>query len=425
MNLPIKYRPQQFGQIIGQRVAVETAKASIVNSVYQLQTTYLLVGPSGSGKTTLARIMARSFNCKNRIEIEPCNQCRSCQSSLKQNHLAIKEINGADKNGVDDIRGIIESCQMNTIDAKYRIYIIDECHQISQSGQNAMLKLLEDPPPNSIFILCTTEEDKLLETIRSRARILRFSIVARDLVTGYLLNVANYEEIPLSEIEAQRIYDYNHGSIRQSLQTIAMLSDEVKVNDLCPQIAEEDLQNLFVCFQTNNYLGINQIVEKVVQQGFKPKQLLDDLINMTINLMASNNSSSDFIENANRIVEVIVPGVTKLRANTAQTDCRLILYHAAVVWQTTTDTAELEPQPNRFNQEESRLPLITVPQQINEYPPTVTPQYPSSQTAATSRQDSNYKLPNYYPRQHLDEVTEPAVDNGQFLFATEHRPYPL
>jgi DNA polymerase III subunit gamma/tau len=123
MNLPIKYRPIEFAQVVGQRVAVAIAQASLVQT--HLQTTFLLVGASGSGKTTLARIMARSLNCKEKVGVEPCNQCSSCLSHLNDNHLAINEINGADKNGVDDVRGIIERCQINTLDSKYRIFIVD------------------------------------------------------------------------------------------------------------------------------------------------------------------------------------------------------------------------------------------------------------------------------------------------------------
>jgi DNA polymerase III subunit gamma/tau len=180
----------EFAQVVGQQVAVAIAQASLLQT--PLQTTFLLVGASGSGKTTLARIMARSLNCKEKAGVEPCNCCASCLSHLKDNHLAISEINGADQNGVDDVRGIIERCQVNTLDSKYRIFIMDECHQMSKPAQNAMLKLLEDPRQDTIFILCTTEEDKLLETIRSRARILRFQTVPRDLVTGYMLNIAHH-----------------------------------------------------------------------------------------------------------------------------------------------------------------------------------------------------------------------------------------
>ena len=332
MNLPIKYRPIEFAQVVGQQVAVAIAQASLAQT--PLQTTFLLVGVSGSGKTTLARIMARSLNCKEKLGVEPCNQCSSCLSHLNDNHLAINEINGADKNGVDDVRGIIERCQINTIDSKYRIFIVDECHQMSKPAQNAMLKLLEDPPQDTIFILCTTEEDKLLETIRSRARILRFHTVPRDLVTGYLLNVAYHEGISLTEQEAQRIYEYNKGSIRQSLQTLGTVSDRVSVADLCPQIARDELQSLFIAFENKDYFEIDRILQRIYQQGFYPRQLLADLVDLAIEIMAMPKTSSHFISNANRILSVIIPSISKLgNSSNAQTNCRLTLYHALTVWQ--------------------------------------------------------------------------------------------
>ena len=341
MNLPIKYRPIEFAQVVGQQVAVAIAQASLAQT--PLQTTFLLVGASGSGKTTLARIMARSLNCKEKLGVEPCNQCSSCLSHLNDNHLAINEINGADKNGVDDARGIIERCQVNTLDSKYRVFIIDECHQMSKPAQNAMLKLLEDPPQDTIFILCTTEEDKLLETIRSRARILRFHTVPRDLVTGYLLNVAYHEGISLTEQEAQRIYEYNKGSIRQSLQTLGTVSDRVTVADLCPQIARDELQSLFVAFENRDYFEIDRILQKVYQQGFYPKQLLMDLVDLAIEIMAMPETSSHFVSNANRILSVIIPSISKLgNSSNAQTNCRLTLYYALTVWQPLENKEKVE-----------------------------------------------------------------------------------
>ena len=341
MNLPIKYRPIEFAQVVGQRVAVAIAQASLVQT--PLQTTFLLVGASGSGKTTLARIMARSLNCKDKLGVEPCNQCSSCLSHLNDNHLAINEINGADKNGVDDVRGLIERCQINTLNSKYRVFIVDECHQMSKPAQNAMLKLLEDPPQDTIFILCTTEEDKLLETIRSRARILRFHTVPRDLVTGYLLNVAYHEGISLTEKEAQRIYEYNKGSIRQSLQTLGTVSDRVTVADLCPQINRDELQRLFIAFENKDYFEIDRILQRVYHQGFYPKQLLTDLVDLAIKIMAMPETSPYFVSNANRILSVIIPSISKLgNSSNAQTNCRLTLYHALTVWQSLENKETVE-----------------------------------------------------------------------------------
>ncbi len=414
MNLPIKYRPIEFAQVVGQRVAVAIAQASLLQT--PLQTTFLLVGASGSGKTTLARIMARSLNCKEKVGVEPCNECSSCLSHLNDNHLAINEINGADKNGVDDVRGIIERCQVNTIDSKYRIFIIDECHQMSKPAQNAMLKLLEDPPQDTIFILCTTEEDKLLETIRSRARILRFQTVSRDLVTGYLLNVAYHEGIALSEEEAQRIYEYNRGSIRQSLyakryplgQTLGTVGDRVSVADLCPQIARESLQDLFLAFENRDYIQLDRVLQRVCDRGFYPKQLLVEFIDLTIEIMAMPRTSPHFVANADRMLKVVIPAISKSgNSSNAQVKCRLTLYHALTVWQ---------PLENKETVEATQIdvPPVTLPQsssdmlvnRVQTQPQLAQALQTANQIATSQLPQSSFSAPQY-----------------QFAFPTGHRPY--
>lgn len=343
MNLPIKYRPIKFGQVVGQSVAVEIAKASLMQT--ELQTTFLLVGASGSGKTTLARIMARAIDCEERLGVEPCNQCDSCLSHLQDRHLAITEMNGADKNGVDDVREIIERCQLNAIGSKYRVLIIDECHQMSKSAQNAMLKLLEDPPTDTIFLLCTTEEDKLLETIRSRARILRFQTVGRDLVTGYLLNVAHHEQIPLTEPEANRIYEYNKGSIRQCLQTLGTLNDRVTVEDLCPRVGETEIKELILAFNSKDYFNINNILQKIVDQGFYPKAVLVALIDYIVEMMTKDDTGRNLASNIDRVLNVVIPAAGKLgTGKDAIVSCRLALYEAATVWQPLDQNNSTQPQ---------------------------------------------------------------------------------
>jgi len=409
MNLPIKYRPIEFAQVVGQRVAVAIAQASLAQT--PLQTTFLLVGASGSGKTTLARIMARSLNCKEKVGVEPCNQCSSCLSHLNDNHLTINEINGADKNGVDDVRGIIERCQVNTLNSKYRIFIVDECHQMSKPAQNAMLKLLEDPPQDTIFILCTTEEDKLLETIRSRARILRFHTVPRDLVTGYLLNVAYHEGISLTEQEAQRIYEYNKGSIRQSLQTLGTVSDRVSVADLCPQIDRDELQSLFIAFENRDYLEIDRILQRVYHQGFYPKQLLTDLVDLAIEIMAMPKTSSHFVSNANRILSVIIPSISKLgNSSNVKTNCRLTLYHALTVWQ---------PLENKETVEVTQAIDASSLQALQSLPDGLANQVQTQPQLSQGLQIGSAT----YASQLLSSSV--SVPQHQFAIPTGHRPYTL
>ena len=418
MNLPIKYRPIEFAQVVGQRVAVAIAQASLVQT--PLQTTFLLVGSSGSGKTTLARIMARSLNCQEKVGVEPCNQCSSCLSHLNDNHLAINEINGADKNGVDDVRGIIERCQVNTIDSKYRVFIIDECHQMSKPAQNAMLKLLEDPPQDTIFILCTTEEDRLLETIRSRARILRFGTVPRDLVTGYLLNVAYHEGISLSEQEAQRIYEYNKGSIRQSLQTLGTVSEGVSVADLCPQIARDELQSLFIAFENRDYILIDRVLQRVFQQGFYPKQLLADLIDLAIEIMAMPETSPHFVANANRMLEVVIPAISKLgNSSNAQANCRLTLYHALTVWRSSENTETVES--SQISTQTVDAPLTISQSSPNVLANQVQTQPELTQALQVASLTAVNQLP-YAERYPLGQSSS-SVPPHQFAFPTGHKPY--
>ena len=410
MNLPIKYRPIEFAQVVGQRVAVAIAQASLLQT--PLQTTFLLVGASGSGKTTLARIMARSLNCKEKVGVEPCNECSSCLSHLNDNHLAINEINGADKNGVDDVRGIIERCQVNTIDSKYRIFIIDECHQMSKPAQNAMLKLLEDPPQDTIFILCTTEEDKLLETIRSRARILRFQTVPRDLVTGYLLNVAYHEGIALSEQEAQRIYEYNKGSIRQSLQTLGTVGDRVSVADLCPQIARESLQDLLLAFENRDYIQLDRVLQRVCDRGFYPKQLLVELIDLTIEIMAMPRTSPHFVANADRMLKVVIPTISKLgNSSNAQVKCRLTLYHALTVWQPLENKEMVEAT---LMSTQIDVPPVTLPQSSSDM---LTNRVQTQPQLAQALQTANQTATSQLPQSSF------STPQHQFAFPTGHRPY--
>lgn len=400
MTLAIKYRPINFAQIVGQSVAVNIAIASLSQS--PLHTTYLLVGASGSGKTTLARIMARALNCQeqNRGNVEPCNQCDSCIAHLHHQHLDISEIDGADRNGVDDVREIIEQCQLNTVISQYRVYIIDEAHQMSKAAQNALLKLLEEPPRKTIFFLCTTEENKLLETIRSRARILRFTTVSPNLVIGYLSSIARAENIPLTEEEAQRIYNYNKGSIRKCLQTLGTISPSVTVTDLCPQIAPEAIQQLFLAFEHKDFLTINNVVRDVVEQGFYPKQLLTDSIELAIEIMAMPDTNPELIFNLNRVLEVIIPATNRLGSSTnTAVDCRLALYEATTVWQTNaTDNTKRqmsEQNNNRYNYQpvsepQPQVPTTIAPTQVNpQVQYQITPQIPQPLAFQTSHQSNH------------------------------------
>jgi len=163
-----KYRPQDFSEIIGQRHIVQTLQNSLKSGA--TSHAYLFSGPRGSGKTTIARILAKALNCEKLSGSEPCNKCNSCQEIMAGKSLDLMEIDAASHTGVDDVRALIEGIKFGPVKSKYKIFIIDECHQLSKSAANALLKTLEEPPSHAIFILATTEAHKMIPTIVSRCQ---------------------------------------------------------------------------------------------------------------------------------------------------------------------------------------------------------------------------------------------------------------
>jgi len=163
-----KYRPQSFGEIIGQQHVVQT----LVNAVNAntISHAYLFTGPRGSGKTSIARIFAKAINCENTKNAEPCNVCSSCTEIMGSGAIDLVEVDAASHTGVDEVRELISGIQFSPAKSKYKIFIIDECHQLSKSAANALLKTLEEPPAHAIFMLATTEAHKMIPTIISRCQ---------------------------------------------------------------------------------------------------------------------------------------------------------------------------------------------------------------------------------------------------------------
>ena len=164
-----KYRPQTFAEVVGQEHVVQTLTNSIKGN--NISHAYLFSGPRGSGKTTIARLFAKAINCeKPKNGFEPCNECSSCLEIMGAKSMDLIEIDAASHTGVDDIRELIDGIKFAPVKSKYKIFIIDECHQLSKSASNALLKTLEEPPAHAIFLLATTESHKMIPTILSRCQ---------------------------------------------------------------------------------------------------------------------------------------------------------------------------------------------------------------------------------------------------------------
>src|SRR6056297_898896 len=193
-----KYRPESFDTVVAQSSITKTLKNAIKNN--QLAHAYLFCGPRGIGKTTCARIFAKTINCSNLSEdIEACNECESCKAFNTQRSFNIHELDAASNNSVEDIRQLIDQVRIPPQVGKYKVYIIDEVHMLSQAAFNAFLKTLEEPPKHAIFILATTEKHKIIPTILSRCQIFDFKRITVKDAKEYLAYIAEQEGINAEE----------------------------------------------------------------------------------------------------------------------------------------------------------------------------------------------------------------------------------
>jgi len=209
-----KYRPQQFSEVVGQEHVVQTLTNSIKGN--NISHAYLFCGPRGSGKTTIARLFAKTINCMKPNETEPCNKCSSCQEIMAGNSIDLVEVDAASHTGVDAIRELIEGIKFSPVKSKYKIFIIDECHQLSKSAANALLKTLEEPPAHAIFLLATTEAHKMIPTIVSRCQRFDFKRLQVPEISKKLEFIAKREGIKFDESALSLIAINSRGSFRDA-----------------------------------------------------------------------------------------------------------------------------------------------------------------------------------------------------------------
>jgi DNA polymerase-3 subunit gamma/tau len=211
-----KYRPITFDSVVGQGHITTTLRNAISSG--QLAQAFLFTGPRGVGKTTCARILAKTINCQNvSADIEPCNECTSCKNFSQNASFNIHELDAASNNSVEDIRNLIDQVRFPPQDGKYKVYIIDEVHMLSQAAFNAFLKTLEEPPSYAIFILATTEKHKILPTILSRCQIFDFNRIQIKDMAGHLAKIAKNEGIGYEEEALELIALKADGGLRDAL----------------------------------------------------------------------------------------------------------------------------------------------------------------------------------------------------------------
>ena len=281
-----KYRPQKFSEIIGQEHIVKILESEIKQN--KIAHAYLFTGSRGLGKTTTARILAKVLNCENRKngESEPCNECPSCRATTKGLSLDLIELDAASQTGVDNVReNIIAYSRIPPAKNKYKVFVIDECHMLSLSSFNALLKTLEEPPPYVIFILATTEIHKLPETIISRCQRFDFTRVAPEKIIERLKRIAVSEKVKIDEQILKIIAYRSEGCVRdaESLfnQILALDGKEITLEEaslvLPPTQTVLIIEFLDLILKKEANGSVN-LINKMLNEGIDLEQFTADLI---------------------------------------------------------------------------------------------------------------------------------------------------
>ena len=290
-----KYRPQKLEEVVGQ----EHIKRALRNAIElnKISHAYLFTGPRGTGKTSTARIFAKSLNCKEGPTINPCGVCENCIDITNSTPMDVIEIDAASNRKVEDAQNILEKVMYAPVNSRYKIYIIDEVHMLSTTAFNALLKTLEEPPKNVIFILATTEVHKVLDTIKSRCQRFDFKRITTDDIVKHLRYIADNEKINITDDALFTIAKNSAGGMRDS---IALL-DQLSVLDGEEAISTDDINNLLgrLSFDTLNSLadkiiksnpqGAIEDLEKIYNSGNEPVQILTNLMDYLKNLLIIKN----------------------------------------------------------------------------------------------------------------------------------------
>ena len=343
-----RYRPDTFADVIGQEHVTAPLKRALENN--RVNHAYLFSGPRGCGKTTSARILARALNCEKGPTSEPCGECRSCRDLARggPGSIDVIEIDAASHGGVDDARDLRERAFFAPVQSRYKIYIVDEAHMVTTAGFNALLKLVEEPPPHVKFIFATTEPEKVIGTIRSRTHHYPFRLVPPRVLSDYLRRLCDAEGVAIESSVLPLVVRAGAGSVRDSLSVLDQLlggagpagvtyDQSVALLGFTPDALLDEIVDAFAA---GDGAGVFATIDKVIEVGQDPRRFAEDLLrrlrDLVIVASVPDAASSGLIDVAadqaerlavqaagigagelTRAAEVIAEGLVAMRGTTA------------------------------------------------------------------------------------------------------------
>lgn len=303
-----KYRPQTFANLVGQEAIAQT----LINAIRteRIAPAYLFTGPRGTGKTSSARILAKSLNCLKQEQPteSPCGACEVCRTIASSTALDVIEIDAASNTGVDNIRDLIEKAQFAPVQCRYKVYVIDECHMLSTAAFNALLKTLEEPPKHVVFVLATTDPQRVLPTIISRCQRFDFRRIPLEAMQGHLQEIASKENIDITLDALTLVAQVAQGGLRDAeslLDQLGLLSGQVTVEqvwDLVGAVPEQDLLALTQAIASDNSEAVLDHCRHLLDRGREPLVVLQNLASFYRDLLIAHTAP-----NRNDLVAVTTP----------------------------------------------------------------------------------------------------------------------
>jgi DNA polymerase-3 subunit gamma/tau len=291
-----KYRPQSFAQLVGQSAIAQTLTNAIATN--RIAPAYLFTGSRGTGKTSSARILAKSLNCTagDLPTSDPCGECNSCIGIAKGISLDVTELDAASNSGVDNIRELIERCQFAPVETRYKVYVIDEVHSLSSQAFQALLKTLEEPPANVVFVLCTTEVQKVPLTIASRCQRFDFKRIGLEAMVDHLSFIAKKEFIDATPEAIRLVAQLSNGGLRDAetlLDQLSLREDAITpemVRELVGSVKEQDLLSLLRAISCDDSKELLVAIRRILQNGKDALTVLQNVAGIFRDLLIAKNS---------------------------------------------------------------------------------------------------------------------------------------